>query len=173
MRGRHKDARPGAARRLDVKQVALRGQVFWGVFEDQSRQIGRLREDRRSALDRPHEDIQLVARNDRLAEARFINAHEKDDLAFDVEIFRIGRESGGRLRHRLDNEDARHDRLLWKVALEKLVAIAHAFDADRAFTSFDVDQLVDQQERVAMRQKLHDFVDVQRRFPGLDVMHSF
>ncbi|MCA8880362.1 MAG: hypothetical protein KDA73_10510 [Rhodobacteraceae bacterium] len=51
MRGRHKDARPGAARRLDVKQVALRGQVFWGVFEDQSRQIGRLREDRRSALD--------------------------------------------------------------------------------------------------------------------------
>src|SRR5580658_8986714 len=64
-------------------------------------------------------DADHVAGDDRTAETRVIDAHEIDELAFGARAKRMHHQHGRRLRHRLDDEDARHHRALREVALEE------------------------------------------------------
>ena len=65
-----------------------------------------------------HMQLQPVPRRDDLAEAGLVQRHEIDEEALVDHLQRLDDEDGGGLRHRLDDEDARHHRLFGKVALE-------------------------------------------------------
>src|SRR5256712_7317848 len=67
------------------------------------------------------------------------------------------------LRHRLDDEHARHHRIAGKVALEKRLVQRHVLDGLDALPHVALEHAVDQQERIAMRQVTHDLVDIHGR----------
>ncbi len=72
-----------------------------------------------------------------------------------------------RLRHRLDDGDAGHDRRAGEMALEMRLVEGDVLDAGGGFRAVDVDHPVDQQERIAVRDDPLDQVDI----GGLQVGH--
>ena len=126
----------------------------------------------RAALDRADRNAQLVARNDRAAEAGPVDTHEKHDFPLDVEFFRIRRERRGRLGHRLDDHDAGHYRFLREMPLEELLAIGDVFDPDGALAGLDIDQPVDQQHRIPVRKEEHQLLDLQYALAWFDFGHG-
>jgi hypothetical protein len=68
----------------------------------------------------------------------------------------------GRLRQPFDDEHPRHDRELREMPLEERLVDGHALDADGALVAIHVDDAVDHQEGIAMRQELHHPRDVSR-----------
>ena len=60
------------------------------------------------------------------------------------------------LRHRLDDENAGHDRPPRKVAREVPLVRPHAFASHHAAARLQFDHLVDQEKGVAMRQDIFD-----------------
>ena len=69
------------------------------------------------------------------------------------------------LRHRLEDQHARHHRVAREVALEELLVEGDVLDADDALARLELEDPVHEQERVAVRQDLQDFADsdLQRR----------
>src|SRR5579864_2797588 len=55
-------------------------------------------------------NVQLIAGNDRAAEARAVDTHEIDELALGAGSQAVHDEDRRRLRHGLDDKHARHDR---------------------------------------------------------------
>ena len=68
----------------------------------------------------------------------------------------------GRLRQALDDEHARHDRELREMPLEERLVDGDVLDADGALVAVHVDDAIDHQERIAMRQQLHHAPDIGR-----------
>ena len=66
------------------------------------------------------------------------------------------------LGHGLDDQDAGHDRPARPVSLEERLVDAHVLERHDATAGLELEHPVDQQERVAMRQDLHDPLDVHR-----------
>src|SRR5581483_1287027 len=121
-----------------------------------------------------HMIVQLVARQHRLAELGAVYPHEIHELGFvgDVEV--ADAQGARRLSQPLDDQNARHDRELGEVPLEERLVDGDALDADGADVGVHLDDLVDQQERIAMRQQLHHARDVGRAelFGGRSLTHS-
>ena len=67
-----------------------------------------------------------------------------------------------RLRHRLDDQDAGHDRPPGKVACQIPLVRANGLPRDDALAGLELDHLVDQEERVAVREDLFDLRFVER-----------
>ena len=101
---------------------------------------------------------ELIAGNDRTAETRFVDAAEEEEL-----LFAIGHvaqaEDCRALSHGLDDQHARHDRVTREVSLEELFVRGDVLQTDDPLPVFDLDNAIDQQHRVAMRQEFHDFGD--------------
>ena len=72
---------------------------------------------------------QLIAGNDRTAEARLVDAAEEEELLLAVGHF-AQPEDGRALRHGLDDQNAGHDRIAGKVSLEELLVGRDVFQAD-------------------------------------------
>ena len=104
--------------------------------------------------------MQLIAGIDGPAEAAIVDGHEIDQLAFGCGSERVDHEDGRRLRHRLDDQDARHDRRAGEMSLKIGLADADVLDADGALVGIHLDDAVDHQEGVAMRDHLHDPDDI-------------
>ena len=105
---------------------------------------------------------QLVARFDRLAEFHAVDRHKQNADFLVAGIFtRSGNhQSAGRLSHRFDLQNARHNRIAGEMSLEKLFIHGHVLYADALFAgNFDF-QPVHQQKGIAVRQKIHDIFNV-------------
>src|SRR5690606_38045519 len=72
----------------------------------------------------------------------------------------LERQQRGRLRHRLDDQHAGHDRMMREVTGEERFGHRHVLQRHHALALLHLDHPVDQQEGIAMREILEDFVDV-------------
>ena len=75
---------------------------------------------------------------------------------------RADQDPGG-LSERLQDEHARHDRQPGPMAREKRFVDAHVLDGHGAAMGLELEHTIDQQERVAVGQRPHDALDVERR----------
>ena len=90
---------------------------------------------------------QRVAGDDHAPEAAVVDAGEEPDLA---DTRRASERSGG-LGQRLDQEDTRHDRLRLVAGELRLVG-RDLLDADRSLAGRELDDAVDEEEQVSMRE---------------------
>ena len=104
---------------------------------------------------------QLVARLDDPLEAHVVDPGEERELAAVL----LERERGdrARLRERLDHDHARHDRPAGKVAGEEPLVAGHPLARDDAHARLELEHLVEEEERVAMRDDRLDHVAAERR----------
>src|SRR5678816_2603329 len=101
-----------------------------------------------------------VARNDRTAEACLVYRHEIDERRI-LELFDVAHaKRAGGLRHAFDEEHARHNRIARKMALEVRLVRGHVLDAGSRAVPVHVDDAIDKEEWVTMRQKLEDVRDL-------------
>src|SRR5687768_2883147 len=96
-------------------------------------------------------ETNLIARGDGTPPLHAVHRHEVDDLLLDV-LDRVHDEETTHLRHRLDDEHARHDRMTGVVALKERLVDSDVLDADNALARLELDDAVDEQHRVTMRQ---------------------
>src|SRR6266446_2723576 len=105
-------------------------------------------------------DVEAVAGHDRAAEAGVVDAHEIDQLALGVLAERMDDEHGGGLRHRLDDQHPGHDRPAREMALKERLVDRDILDPGGPNIRHRIDDLVDHQKRVAMRDHFHDPLNV-------------
>src|SRR3972149_4298891 len=79
-----------------------------------------------------HMGMQLIARKHRLAETGVLHGHEKDEVALGAFAQRVNDHDRRRLRHRLDEQNAGHDRLAREMALEVRLVDGNVLDPDGA-----------------------------------------
>ena len=108
-----------------------------------------------------HMNAQLVSRHGRLAELGSVDGEEINQRRF-AHPGRANADGAGRLRHRLDDENAGHHRLPRKMTEEKLFVHRHVLDADGGIVAVDLDDAVDHQEGVAVWQQFHQPHDIDR-----------
>ena len=104
--------------------------------------------------------MQNVSGEYRAAEARIVDGHEVDQLALGLRPQRVNDQNGRGLRHRLDDQHARHNRAGRKVTLKIRLVDRDVLDAGRVRVGNDIDNLVDHQERLTVRDHLHDPLNV-------------
>ena len=73
------------------------------------------------------------------------------------------RGDGTRLRQRLDHDHARGDRAAGKVPLEEPLAVADELAGDVRYSGLELEHLVDEEKRVAVRDDRLDDVAPERR----------
>ena len=110
----------------------------------------------------PEEDARL----DRLPELHVVDRHEINELAGAGEAERLDREHACGLRQRFDLKHAGHDRPSREMPLEELLVHRHRLDRDDALFRIEAFDPVDQQHRIAMRQRRHHPLDVERADGG-------
>jgi len=104
-----------------------------------------------------------VTRNDRPPKARFFDAREEHQLLIAIGDLAEGKD-GAALRQRFDHQHARHHGRAWKVSLEKRLVNADLLDAYDPLERRQLDDPIDQQKRIAMRQKFLDAFGIENRF---------
>ena len=104
---------------------------------------------------------QRLARRDDALEAAVVDAREERDLAAVLLLDEHGDRT--RLGHRLDDQHARHHGPLGEVPGEPPVVVAHEPRRDDLAAGLQLDHLVEEQERVAVRQDRLDLLLAERR----------
>src|SRR5262249_39820935 len=118
------------------------------------RRVGLSFADRPAYLFEQALDLKLIARLDNALEAGVVDACEESNAPA---VLLLGENcDGARLRHRLDDQDARHDGSPREVATEVPLVLPHPLESDDALTGLELEHLVDQQERLAVRQNRLD-----------------
>ncbi len=109
---------------------------------------------RTAAADGPSHGLDLAFQGERLAgshdalEAHVVDAREQCELAA---VLRLRQHSDrAALRERLDHLHAGHDRIAREVA--RAIVRCHGLPGDDAFAGNELEHLVDEQHRIAMRQ---------------------
>ncbi len=119
--------------------------------------------DAAAVADLAHMIVQLVAGKYGLAELGLVDPHEIDELGLVVLAEAVDAQRACGLRQALDDQHARHHRILREVALEERLVDGHVLDADARLVAVDVVDAIEQQEGVAVRQQLQNLADVRRR----------
>src|ERR1700680_767480 len=109
----------------------------------------------------PHDvgfHFKLVARHDRPPELEFIHASEvgyggRQDV-------RLKNRRPPKLRHRFNDKNARHDRVVREVSSEEPLVERNVLVADCALLRNELGNPINEQERVTMRKDVHDGADV-------------
>ena len=117
----------------------------------------------RTGAQRRHFEHQGIAGNDGPAEPGLFDSREQDQLLITILDFAQS-ENGAALSHRLNHQNARHDRSTGKVALKIFFVDADLFDADDTLARNELDYAVDEEEGIAMRQKFLDAFSVENCF---------
>jgi hypothetical protein len=104
-----------------------------------------------------------VTGNDRSPKARFLDAREKHQLLVAIGDLTQGKD-GAALRQRFDHQHAGHHGGARKVALKKSLVDAYLLDADDPLERLEFDYPIDQEKRIAMRQKFLDAFGVENCF---------
>src|SRR3546814_10595227 len=95
----------------------------------------------------------LYAGFDRSPEFRLVDRHEIDELARAREPERFDCEDPRRLRQRLDDEDAGHDRPAGEMPREEALVDRHRLDRRDPLIGDDLLDPVDEQHRIAIDRK--------------------
>jgi hypothetical protein len=92
-------------------------------------------------------------------EANVVETGEERDLA---PVF-LQRKHGDStdLGQRFDDQHARHYRVVRKMTLKKRITHGHILDANAAFASFELFDPIYQQERISVRDNLHDLDSIE------------
>ncbi len=164
--------------RMDARhprQAAGRGGGSWGSRAQCRHQLrlrrhfaidGRAgREFADAAHDAQHLDFeqQLVAGRHLAPEARVVDAGEQEQRA--LAVVRARRPVGKnrrRLGEGFDHQHPGHDRMTGKVPGKERLVHRHVLDRAQRLARLAGKNAIDQQERVPVRQELHDAVDVER-----------
>src|SRR5690606_28565723 len=105
---------------------------------------------------------QLVTRHHRLAEAQLVGTNKVIQGAIArFGIHHLETEQAGCLRHGLDDQDTRHDRMLGKMTIEKRLVDSDILVGTNALV-FHIERYhaIHQQKRVTVWQVFANFVDV-------------
>src|SRR6516164_1010080 len=97
-----------------------------------------------------------ITRHHGAAEAGFVDGHEINEWRLLELLEMTHAKRACRLRHALDQQHARHDRIARKVALEIRLVRRDVLDPSGRAVSIHVDNAIDKEKRVAMRQQLED-----------------
>src|SRR3990172_13008892 len=104
---------------------------------------------------------ELVSRHNRPAEFHVVERHEVDHLAL---VVLAGHERHEQhpadLRHRFDDQHARHHGVAGEVPLEERLVVRDVLDPDDALLLLDLEDPVDEQHRVAVGDDGEDVADV-------------
>ena len=112
-----------------------------------------------------HVVIDRIAGHDGTAEPRFVDGHEIDERGFLELLDMAHAKSAGGLRHAFDEEHAGHHWIAGEVSLE-IRFIGRTFLMPVAERSHPVDDAVDHEKRITMREKLR--MSVISAFPSFD-----
>jgi biotin-[acetyl-CoA-carboxylase] ligase BirA-like protein len=122
---------------------------------------------RASLADRPPDplelagQLELVAGFDKPFEAHVVDAGEEREAALVLLLGEHGHSAG--LGHGLDDQDPGHDRAAGKVSLEVPLVLAHGLARDGTDALLQLDDLVDEEERLTMGQDRLDLCPPERR----------
>ena len=108
-----------------------------------------------------HMEFNSISRSDRLAELSLVDRDEIDALRALDGALRVHRDDARRLRHRLDHQHPRHHRRQWKMPLKLRLVDRHILYADARFVAANIDDAIDQQEWIAVRQIVEDADNIQ------------
>mmetsp|Transcript_6839 Transcript_6839/g.27957 ORF Transcript_6839/g.27957 Transcript_6839/m.27957 type:complete len:227 (+) Transcript_6839:153-833(+) len=113
-------------------------------------------------LGQVHAHHELVARDDGPPELHAVDPREEKLLLRPAFARRLGVEhdQAADLRHGLHHEHAGHDGALREVAGEEVVVDGDVLQADGVLALLNLEHAIDEQERVAVGEQLHDGVDV-------------
>jgi len=107
-------------------------------------------------------DEEGVSGEDGAAPFDAVGAHEVADFPG---VFRFAEhEDGGDLGHGLELEDAGHDGVAGEVAGEEGLVDGDVFDAGAFGVAFEIDNAIDEEERVAVGEDFEDVVDIEDAF---------
>src|SRR5271156_2843574 len=104
--------------------------------------------------------FERVARDRRLAEFGLVYGQEKNRARILAGRHVAQAQHARGLRHTLDHQHARHDRVAGKMAEEMRLVEGDILDADAMLVAAHVDDTVDHEKRVAVRQQPQDFADI-------------
>src|SRR5207244_3132837 len=99
---------------------------------------------------------ELIAGHDLPPELGVLDRDEKHQLAVAI-LYAFQHQHAGGLRHGLNDEHAGHDRKIGKVPVEEGLVGGNVLDADDALR-LELDDAVDQEHGIAMRQYPPDFI---------------
>ncbi len=125
--------------------------------------------DQRLAFEPPHPaavphffDVIMhgVAWNHGPAESGAVDRHEVDERRLAILIDSADTERSGRLRHALDQQHARHDRMGREMALKKRLVYRHILDPNGRPVSVHLYDSIDQKKRITVGKKLENAGDV-------------
>jgi hypothetical protein len=118
--------------------------------------------DRPDTADERRFQHQLVARHDWSAKTRVVDPHEIEGrFAGRLHAGRLEGEHAGRLRHGLDDQHARHDGTAGEMPLEKRLVERHVLERHDLAAGRVLENTIDQQERIAMRQVAENSLEIQ------------
>src|SRR5687767_6747270 len=69
-------------------------------------------------------------------------------------------EGTGRLRHGFNEKNTRHNWAARKMTLKERLVESYVFNADRRVFTVHFNDAIQEQERIAVRQQLHDALDI-------------
>src|SRR5690606_23197996 len=113
-----------------------------------------------TAADLAAVEEELVSGHDGPAELRLVDSHEVDELRRVALAEAMDAQRTRRLREALDDENARHDGVAREVALEEWLVDGHVLEPDGGLVAIHVEDAIDQEERIAMRQQLEQARDI-------------
>src|ERR1700676_3488768 len=125
----------------------------------------------RGAADAAHVVFDGIAGHHRLAEFALVDG-EKINRARLVGAFdRLDADHAGGLRHGLDHHHAGIDRAVGKVTEKRGLVVGDVLDADARVIGADIEHPIDQQHRIAVRQRLEDLIDIHERESDRCLLH--
>src|SRR4029453_9726086 len=87
-----------------------------------------------------------------------VDGEEQHARRWDAAALVEAAHGAGSLRQALEQEHARHHRIVGKMALEERLAERHVLDADARLVTADGHDAVDEKERITVRQELQDIL---------------
>src|SRR5229473_4457028 len=110
--------------------------------------------------DAAHVILDGIAGHHRLAKLALVDGEKINRARLLCAFDRLDTYHAGGLRHGLDHHHARIYRTLREMPEKRWFVEGDVLDADAAVIASDIDNPVDQQHRVAVRERLEDFIDV-------------
>src|SRR5690606_28495183 len=124
--------------------------------------LGLVTADIAAALDLGNMELDDVARTSRLAEPGLVDAQHQHDVFLAGIGIVLDHDRTGGLRHAFNDQHARQNRVAWEVTLYNWLIERDILDAHSCLVAIDLDDLVDHQERITMRQAGEDLGNAHR-----------
>src|SRR5216683_5808912 len=122
--------------------------------------------------DAAHVVFDGVAGHHRFTEFALVDSEKINRARFLGALDRLDADHAGGLRHRLDHHHPGIDRTFRKMPLKWRLAEGDVLDADAGVIGPDIEHPIDQQHRIAVRQRLEDLIDIHERKSDRCLLHQ-